>query len=205
MLGGPALFWDIFWSLRHLIYLNMPEAKHILHQFYPQKNKKLNNHQHKIVWPFLLYIIHIGPIKTEKTLYLPDLAWLSLTIPDLYPLYHRGFVYSNDPLSWVVPFKTKIYGELHEYLWFYISLLVGHNRIYWLGAKLSDNSQRNYDPDRHTIDPWWVGLPLIHPLLLHASMGTQAGFFLRSSHLDTSFSRRSIYTRWSYYHLTLFF
>ena len=51
-------------------------------------------------------------------------------------------------------------------------------KIYWLGVKLSGDTQVNHAPDRHPIYHWIVGLPIIYPPLLHAPIGAQVGFVI---------------------------
>ena len=42
--------------------------------------------------------------------------------------------------------------------------------MYSICVELSDDSQSKHGPDIHPIDHWVVGLPLIHPPLIHDYM-----------------------------------
>ena len=97
-------------------------------------------------------------------------------MPGLYPLGHRSSFLVWWPILWGGPLKPQTYGELHEYLWFYIILGEVQNKIYWLGVELYENIQIKHNYDRHSIDHWVLGLPVINTPFLHASMGAQKGF-----------------------------
>ena len=80
----------------------------------------------------IIYSLHHTHVSTfdRKKYLVPDLPWVSQTMPGLHPLGHRSFIWSDDPFSRVEPLKTKTYGKFHEYIFFYINPSVVQKKIY---------------------------------------------------------------------------
>ena len=68
-----------------------------------------------MVGQYLLYTIQRGTIVIGQTLYPPDLTLFSQIMTEQHPLIYIYFQF-NYPLSTVVPFKPKPYGDFREYL-----------------------------------------------------------------------------------------
>ena len=98
----------------------------------------------------------------------------------------------NHYIGWE-PLTPQIYGELHKYIWFYNSLGVGQNKISWLGLEISEKNKSKHAPYVYLIDHWRVDLPVIHPQLMHAYMGTEAGFVFDKSCIWIPISFEGLY------------
>ena len=58
--------------------------------------------------------------------------------------------------------NPKLYGKFNKYFWFYISLILGQDKIYILAVNISSDAQGKHGPDRYQIDHWRVDLPIIY-------------------------------------------
>ena len=59
--------------------------------------------------------------------------------------------------------------------------------------KLSENTQGNHGSNRHPIDHWVVRIPIIHPPLLHNSVGAHVGLVFDESPIWSSISLEVTY------------